>query len=314
MPHDPISRLHEIVIEAHDIAETTRANYLNDLSQWIAFAGADPAGWTRRRAQAFYTGLLKRMKPQSANRLMASVQYASRWWAHLENDPTLDFARVPNAKAKDKRPQQALTEDQAQRLLGTCDQSMRGLRDFALLVVGFETGMRRMSLEGMRIEDTLYSGGQRWPYPATFVPIKGRDPGWIPLSDTVLLALRPWISAIDRSEGPVFCALRRRGGHLSPTSAALSRSAMVKDLAKRAELAGLQGFHIHLLRHTFVTWRVEQKLQPHEIASITHHDVTKALGALGGYMDTREIGGRVRNATPAWLSDLISRRIANGSR
>lgn len=308
MKIEPASKLHEIVINAHDIAPTTRATYLRDLNQWIEFAGAEPAGWTRRRAADFYTALLARMKPQSANRLMASVAYASRWWAHYEHDPALDFGTVQNAKAKDKKPQHALDEPAARQLLNTCDGSPRGLRDFALIVVGLETGMRRISLTGMMLEDTA-PVGRRWPYPATFVPLKGKDPAWVPLSDTALLALQPWLAFLsghNQLEGPMF---RPIGRYVTPDSKLLSPSMFAKIFRERAKAAGLRHINPHLLRHTFITWREAQGLVPHEIASITHHDLAKALGALGGYMDAREIGGRVRNRTPEWLVELVQHRV-----
>lgn len=307
------SKLHEIVQNANDLAPTTRERYLRDLNQWIDFAGADPAGWTRRRASAFYATLLGRgMKPQSANRLMASVAYASRWWAHYEHDPNLDFAGVQAARAKDKKPQHALDEETARRLLATCDASIAGVRDFALLVVGLETGMRRMSLAGMTIEDTLLGPTPRRAYPAAFVPLKGKDPAWIPLSDTAVAALRPWLQVLAEHgahAGPVFRPLAWRGGRRAIATCALSKSALWKILDDRAQAAGLRHINPHLLRHTFVTWRVALRLQPHEIAAITHHDLGKALGALGGYMDLDEIGGRVRNATPPWLAELVRGRL-----
>jgi integrase len=311
----PASKLHEIVIGANDLAATTRDRYLHDLNQWIAFAGVDPAGWTRPRARDFYTSLLARMRPQSANRLMASVAYASRWWAHFEANPSLDFALVQTAKARDKKIQQALDEDAARRLLATCDRSIAGVRDFALIVIALETGMRCMSLTSLTIEDTLLGPAPRWPYPATFAELKGRDPAWVPLSDTVLAALGPWLellAARDVREGPLFRPLQhhtsQQQGCFIPASRAISRSAIVKIFAERARAAKLGHINPHLFRHTFVTWRASQGLQPHEIAAITHHDITKALGALGGYLDVREIGGRVRNATPPWLAEFVTNR------
>jgi integrase len=317
----PASKLHEIVTNANDLAPTTRERYLRDLNQWITFAGVEPAGWTRHQATAFYKSLLTRMRPQSANRLMASVAYASRWWAHFLGNPLLDFARVQTARAKDKKPQRALDEDAVRRLVAACDQSIAGVRDFALIVVGLETGMRRMSLTGMTIEDTLLDTAMlsltpRWPYPATFVPLKGRDPAWVPLSDAAIMALGPWMRILathDAIDGPLFRPLmwrvsRTTTRRLLPVAKPLSKSAIAKIFDDHAKKAGLGHVNPHLLRHTFVTERINQGLQPYDIAAITHHDITKALGALGGYMDVRAIGGRVRNATPPWLLELVRGR------
>lgn len=313
---EPASELHKIVLNAHDIAPATRDHYLRDLDQWIAFAGMSPKGWTRRKAAEFYNSLLARpMKPQSANRLMAGIAYASRWWAHYENDEKLDFAHVQTARAKGQKVQEALSEDEARRLLETCDKTLIGIRDFALLVVGLETGMRRMSLESMTIEDTLLGPSTRSPYPAAFVELKGKDPTWVPLSDVAVLALRPWLADLDYSgvhEGPLFRPFRRHVGKRTTTLIAeakqLSRSAIGKIFDERAAAAGLRHINPHLLRHTFVTWRAAAGLAPHEIAAITHHDLGKAIGTLGGYMDARAIGGQVRNRAPAWLADLVAER------
>jgi integrase len=313
------SKLHEIVLGAHGLATSTRDRYVRDLNQWIDFAGPEPHGWTRERARDFYNALLERMKPQSANRLMASVAYASRWFAHYANNPGLDFAKVQTAKPKDKKTQFAITEEEAQSLLASCDNTPIGARDFALLVVGLETGMRRMSLEGMTIEDTLLLPSPRWPCPATLVPLKGQDPNWVPLSDTATIAINLWLNMLANLRtrsgasaavaGPLFRPLTRRIVGVSRVFVAetrpLSESAITKILHERSK----GRVNPHLLRHTFITWRTEiAKLKPHEIAAITHHDLSKLLGALGGYMDLRALGAESRNHTPRWLVELVQRR------
>ena len=90
----------------------------------------------------------------------------------------------------------------------------------------------------------------------------------------------------------------------------LSRSAITRLLDERTKAAGLPRVNPHLLRHTFITWRANAGLQPHEIAAITHHDTKKETGALGGYIDQRVTGERVRNATPAWLAELVTQHIS----
>jgi integrase len=262
------------------------------------------------------------MRPQSANRLMASIAYASRWWAHFANDASLDFALVQRARSKDKKPQAPLSAEEARQLLITCGTSPAGHRDFALIVVGLETGMRQVSLASMTIEDTLLEPGPRSPYPAAFVALKGKDPAWVPLSDASVIAIHLWLVALARlrvaadsgaaDAGPLFRPLAHRVVRSARTqiaaTRALSHTAIDDILNNHAKAAGLRRINPHLLRHTFVTWRERQGLQPQEIAAITHHDITKALGALGGYMNPREIGGSVRNRTPEWLAELVRAR------
>jgi hypothetical protein len=108
------SLLHTIVREAPDLAASTKAIYLSDLDAWIAFAGDNPSGWTRTRAQEFYSSLLSRMKPQSANRLMATLTYAAGWWASREQDPKLDFSVIRKAPPIESEGKDAIREEQAQ--------------------------------------------------------------------------------------------------------------------------------------------------------------------------------------------------------
>src|SRR5262249_50591289 len=115
--HAMTTPLHDIVEHAPDLVPATRAKYARDLNQWVAFAGVDPNGWTRARAQEFYQSLLERgLQVQSANRVMASIRYASKWWAHREMRPELDFGVVRLAKEHVEKKRHALSREQAELL------------------------------------------------------------------------------------------------------------------------------------------------------------------------------------------------------
>jgi len=272
----PDTLLHQLVRGAHDLAPLTRARYLADLDAWIAFAGANPTGWTRTRAQEYYNRLLGHMKPQSANRTMAALGYASRWW-HTRHDG-VDFAVVQQAAAQTTAARRALDTAEAQALLATCaGTSAPDLRDSALIVLGLETGMRRMSMAGATLEGLV----RQHDYLTARVPLKGRgeDLFAVPLSDTAVAAIEPWrrwLRGHKITKGALFRALPRkvdaqgRTGHgVSPTP--LTEVGIYKIIAHRAEQAGLERCYPHILRHTFITWRLQAGLAPYEIAAITGH-------------------------------------------
>ena len=309
--------LHLIVQEAPDLSPASRDKYLRDLDAWVEFAGPRPVDWTRTRAQAFYNGLLGGMKPQSANRLMSSVSYASKWWAHREGQPELDFAHVQKSKAQGKEIRHALSPEQAIALLETTRRGTPAdLRDRALIVIGLETGMRRMSLSGMKWEK-LNAESAPLPYPSIPVPIKGhgKDHYTVPLSDACLVALAPWqewCRARGVTRGAVFRQLRQvvgKDGHRTRTvkkdDSGLTGAAILRIAGDRARDAGIAHVHPHLFRHSFVTWRVELGASDHEIASITGH-VVKSSGALGGYKDMQKIGAVARTQTPPWLTAWLA--------
>jgi integrase len=315
----PDTVLHRIISESPELAKSTRGRYLRDVNAWIAFAGTNPKAWTRYRAQEFYGGMLERgMRPQSANRVMASLRYASSWWAKKENDPNLDFAVVQKAGPSGKQRRHALEPEEAQALLATCagDHPM-DLRDRALIVVGLETGMRRMSLASMMLEGIKPC---RDGYPVVTVPIKGRgtDLFVVPLSDTAIEALAPWRAWLRTqkiSSGPVFRSLmrktvttgHRRGFNTHIVGESLTTGAIYQIVTRRARQAGLTHVHPHIFRHTFITWRMQDNFEPYEVASITGHKIASipGLGGLGSYIDGARIANKTRQSTPPWLAKLI---------
>lgn len=315
--------LHAVVRDSPSLAPSTRAIYLRDLNKWVAFAGESPAGWTRHRATDFYRHLLATMKPQSANRVMASLRYAARWWATLEAQPSLDFGEVQLAANGEKAKRSALSPEEAVLLLDTCRRATpRDVRDLAILVTLLETGMRRMSLTSMDLEQLDARGG-RGGYPVAHVLLKGRAERRhpTPLSETVVAALDPWLLALAgarRRRGPVFCSITP--GPAGPVlgEEALCEQAVYKIVTERAAEAGLRHVHPHVLRHSCITWRIGAGVAPHLVAALTGHRLSGAaagnagsrgdgMGAMHGYVDQTNpvIVAQVRDTTPRWLAEAV---------
>jgi integrase len=315
-----MSELHDVIKKSRNLAPSSRKRYLRDIDQWIAFAGEAPSGWTRERAQAFYDHLLdeRELRPQSANRLMASVAYASKWRAHYQNKPELDFAYVQKAKGRKARPKHALQQETVTKLVQSLARAAvsdpLALRDHAMVIVMLETGMRKMSICSMTVERThLDIALSKGNYPHAWVRMKGTglDDVAVPLSDTAIAALRPWLawlSGRSRGSGPVFCGVQRQIGPFG-AAYAIERTPFYPDhvnrvLNKRTAEAKIGHIHPHQFRHTFVTWRADAGLAPHEIAAMTGHTLP-GLGAMGGYIDMKAIAEKVRNSTPQWLRELV---------
>jgi len=323
--------LHQI-LDRSGFSPVTRSKYALVIDRFVEFAGSDPKNWTRDKAQEWYDSLIEGgIKPQSANTYLASLRYVSRWYATKTNNPANDFAIVQKrrGKAKDADDEDAapiLSEDEARDLLAACAPGERfetpaDRRDFTMLVLALETGMRRMSLRGARIEEINARRG----YPAIKVPIKGEGGEQmfnVPLSDTAKLALDGWIEWLRRrriTSGPVFrrfTAVRDdRGVRYEPGEAPLTDTGINEIVAKRAKLAGIRHVNPHMLRHTFISWRSQADLTPFDISAITGHKVTAiALGGMQirpGAMETyihRDVNP-IRNSTPKWLAELVTQTL-----
>lgn len=278
------------------IKRLTKEHYRDAVDRWIGFATEHASNWTTRRAQAFYNSLLESgMKPQSANTLMYGLRYAFGRIAQLDRDADLDIMRTVilqrNEEADSAR---VITEAEAKRL---CDarrpipKQLDGhrARDFAVVVLGLQTGMRRMSLTGIRIENIERSVIRG-------VPLKGGKRFDVPLSTTARAALEPYLRWLAHHEIKSGALLRSIGHDLKPGKAISIRG--IDELVRRVTKdAKVKDVTPHSFRHTFVTWCREASVQPFEIAAVTGHATEEYIGGKAGiiedvYTDRLRVGAR----------------------
>lgn len=187
-----------------------------------------------------------------------------------------------------KKP--ALTREPLQALLDTCDASLTGLRDRALLLFAFASGGRRRSevcaatLENTRREGagfvytlshakTNQSGADR---PENDKPIVGK----------AAHALIAWLAVAQIKSGPIFRRVRRGGVVGEPLS-----PAAVRDIVKkRCLIAGIEAdFSAHSLRSGFVTEAGVQGMPLGETMALTGH---RSTNSLVGYFRQAAIASR----------------------
>ena len=174
----------------------------------------------------------------------------------------------------------ALTKDPLQLMLASCDDSLRGRRDRALLLFAWSSGGRRRS--EVADADMKFLKRVSTGFIYTLVHSKtnqaGRDrpENEKPLLGSAASAMRGWLEASGISEGPIFRQVRK-GGHLGPPLAA----AAVRDIVKyRSRLCGIEGsFSAHSLRSGFVTEAGRQNMPLAETMAMTgHQSISTVLG------------------------------------
>ncbi|MEJ8852415.1 site-specific integrase [Variovorax rhizosphaerae] len=177
--------------------------------------------------------------------------------------------------------QRALTKDPLQLVLATCDETLRGKRDRALLLFAWATGGRRRSeVAGATFENLRRVDAKSYVYTLTHSKTNqsGQDrPEDIkPLVGTGALAMQAWLAASGIKDGALFRRIRK-GGHLGEPLA----PAAVRDIVKeRCALAGVEGeFSAHSLRAGFVTEAGKQAMSlPETMAMTGHHSVATVMG------------------------------------
>ncbi|TAL80637.1 MAG: integrase [Candidimonas sp.] len=201
------------------------------------------------------------------------------------HDPKVRELLSRTRKAYAKRgalPQKkdALTKDPLQAILATCDDSLRGQRDRALLLFAWASGGRRRS----EVTGADMQFLKRVPdgYVYTLAYSKTNQAGVDlpenskPVLGAAAAALEDWLKISGITSGAIFRRIRK-GGHLGE---ALSPAAVRVIVKERCALAEVEGdFSAHSLRSGFVTEAGRQNVPLAETMAMTgHHSMATVLG------------------------------------
>jgi integrase len=180
-----------------------------------------------------------------------------------------------------QRKKAAMTKDPLQAVLATCDDSLRGLRDRALLLFAWASGGRRRSeVAGADMQFLRRVGPSEFVYTLyhskTNQSGSDRPDNTKPVLGAAGAALEAWLQASAISSGPIFRRIRK-GGHLGE---GLSPAAVRAIVQERCLLAGVEGdFSAHSLRSGFVTEAGRQNVPLADTMALTgHQSVPTVLG------------------------------------
>lgn len=184
------------------------------------------------------------------------------------------------------RKKAALTRDPLQAVLATCDDTLRGKRDRALLLFAWSSGGRRRSeVAAADMRFLQIAGDGEFVYELahskTNQAAVDLPENYKPVVGEAAQAMTEWLRASGITEGPIFRRIRA-GDHVAePLS-----GAAVRDIVRlRCALAGVGGdFSAHSLRSGFVTEAVRQEVPLADTMALTgHRSVQSVMGyAQGG--------------------------------
>lgn len=175
----------------------------------------------------------------------------------------------------------AITRQELEAMLATCDGSLEGLRDRALLCFGFASGGRRRSeIAAADFRDLRKTGDEGYIYRLEYsktqqAGVKADSTPDKPILGRSAEALSAWLEAAGIREGAIFRRIWK--GRIGPALLPGSVATIVK---RRAALAGLKGdFGAHSLRSGFVTEAGKQGVPlPAVMAMTEHRSVASVIG------------------------------------
>jgi site-specific recombinase XerD len=243
-------------------SERTIVLYDNWLSRWrrflqqLGFSGL-LGDLTLAEGQSFADhlhGIEKRFKdhpfaePRSGKLSSNTIHQAIRIirtfgnWLHKRGYTESHLFRELELPRLKKRVIEILSQDEIKAILESIDRSSTlGARDYALMVLGLDTGIRQGEMSGLRLRDLNLEAGQMK------VLGKGNKERFVPFGVVAQEALRRYID-IYRPEpyyaGDDFV-------FLSNAQTQLTGNGIVHLMRRIAERSGVSRLHCHLLRHTF---------------------------------------------------------------
>ena len=189
---------------------------------------------------AFIDHQVETLSAATLKRRVSAIKFAHRI-ADLPNPTAASvvfLALRRAARRKSRRPAQAsgLTSEILNRILGDLPQTPAGLRDAALISVGYDTLCRSCELAAMRVEDLRKSTGGDWSLLIT--RSKGDQAGdgriaW--LSPDTVDRLQRWLEAAEITRGPLFRSLY----NLRLSKAALHTSSIRRLIKRAAQSVGI---------------------------------------------------------------------------
>lgn len=165
----------------------------------------------------------------------------------------------------------AATREPLEAMVATCDDSLEGVRDRALLLFAWASGGRRRSeVAAARVEQLTKVDDRGYLFrlhrSKTNQDGKAKLPDK-PIRGKAAEALRTWLDASVINEGPIFRRLWKE--RLGP---ALSPAAVAGIVRKRARLAGLEGdWAGHSMRSGFITEAGRRNIALGDVMAMTEH-------------------------------------------
>jgi integrase len=227
---------------------------------------------------AYIAGHADTLSIATLQRRLAAISVAHRHAEHYLDTRHPAISSVMRGLRREKgsaqRQVEAATLPLLCQLVAACGSDLIGLRDRALLLVGFASALRRSELAALDVSDiTICEEGVRISVRRSKGDQVGRgELVAIGRTGSVICpikALEHWLTAVGIAEGRVFRSVAK-GGRLGLTFSDKSVARVVKH---RAKLAGLDPamFAGHSLRAGFATAAARAGVEERDIARHTRH-------------------------------------------
>lgn len=207
-------------------------------------------------------------KPTTVQSYIMAVKQFFKWTAQEGLYPNI-ADNIKGAKLDNGFKKDYLTSKQVKKLLTTINtDTLKGLRDYSMLLLMVTTGLRTVEVERSNIEDLRTVGD----FTALYIQGKGHDEKlqYVKVEEPVEEAIRAYLKVRGKAAAtePLFASIANRNAGKRMTTRSISRIA--KDNMVSANLNS-ERFTAHSLRHTTATLNLLNGGTPEETMQLLRH-------------------------------------------
>ena len=273
-----------------DASEKTRDTYMRALKQYAAWCeaeGLDPLQATRESVMGYKRHLAATKSAATVNCYLTAVRSFYQWTEARRIYPNV-AAGIKGERTSAHSAKEALTREQAQRLIADAHEGEAGLRDAAMINLMLRRGLRTVEVARANVEDIRQEGGRA----VLYVQGKGRaDKGeFVVLGEECLAPIYAYLETRGPLDGkaPLFAATgnRNRGGRMTTRSISrIAKGRMAECGMSSARLTA------HSLRHTAVTFALMGGATVQEAQAMARHASISTTMIYAHNLDRLNAGG-----------------------
>jgi site-specific recombinase XerD len=270
------------------------ATVWRNFGSWCDRRGLVAMPASQETVVAYVVEQAERLRPQTVKKHLAAISQMHQLAGEdspVQSTPVrLVMQGLRRTKGVASQPKKALRVSHLKSMVAVVPDTDVGIRDRALLLLGFAAGMRRSELVGLNVEDLDFQPegivatikrskrDQEGRGRQVAVP-RGRYPGTCPVR-----AVQRWLDVSGIKSGPLFVRLDRA----TEGRSRLSGRSVALIVKKAADQAGLdpEMFAGHSLRRGFCTETARAGAAERDIARTTGHS---SLAVLRGYVEAGQL-------------------------
>lgn len=253
-----------------DVCEKSRATYRRALRRYLAWLEDEGVGveqTTRAHVMAYKRHLEESYSAATLSAYLVAVRGLYAWLDAQGIYPNV-AAGVRGAKSGAHSSRDALTVEQARRLVAEKPETPADLRDYAMVNLMLRRGLRTVEVARADVGDLRQIGGEA----VLYVQGKGHasKDDFVVLGEDVLQPIHAYLATRrDLGDGaPLFAAVGNRNGGGRMTTRSISR--IVQDAYRRNGIADPR-ITAHSLRHTAVTFALKGGATAQEAQGMARH-------------------------------------------